>query len=396
MSITHYIENGDTSFDAVLYYGGFLLKKKDGLTLKTHIKKINNVNSTNTENNYNYYYKLSGGSNSIVYEENDIEIFVFEINPPSYDEGQCKFVETYKISIKALDTTIIEKFIQSAQSFYDEHIRSCKKDKEKVNVYMWDEYIWEILHKNPKRDLKTLYFENSFLDNIKNRIDKFIDSKTEERYKELGIPYKLNMLFEGLPGTGKTSLIYGLASYYNMNIAILNFDKDITDTILLKCLKRLPENTILILEDIDVLFKERKEHDTLKSQITFSGLLNSLDGIGSPYKQITIMTTNYKCNLDKALRRPGRVDMTLNFTYSTKKQAQKMFNSFFPKHTEHFKEFYEVIRNIKYTTATLQQYLFQYFNLDDEINIKDVIENLDELKELANEHSYDNQLNVYI
>ena len=30
----------------------------------------------------------------------------------------------------------------------------------------------------------------------------------------------MNVLFEGYPGTGKTSLIYGLASHFDMNIAM--------------------------------------------------------------------------------------------------------------------------------------------------------------------------------
>jgi hypothetical protein len=398
-SIKYYIERESLSYDPVLFYGANLKDSKDGLVIKSILKKINNVNSDSDKKNYSYFYKLSvkDGGHSFTYNDTPMIVELIKVSEPIYDEHQNMFLEHYKVMIQGKDEDTIKSFLGDAQIFYDEHIRSCKKDIEKVNIYMWDEYIWEILQKTPKRKLETLYFENKFLDDLKNRISKFLDNKTEERYKNLGIPYKLNLLFEGLPGTGKTSLIYGLASHFNMNIAILNFDKDITDSVLMKCLKRLPENTILILEDIDVLFKERKENDTMKSQISFSGLLNSLDGIGSPYKQIVIMTTNYKCNLDKALQRPGRVDISLNFTYSTKKQTQKMFNSFFPNHTKRFSDFYEEIRNLQFTTAMLQQYLFQYFNFidEDDIDIEKVINNVEILKNISTEHSYDSNKNLY-
>ena len=78
------------------------------------------------------------------------------------------------------------------------------------------------------------------------------------------------------------------------------------DKSLFRALKCMPEKTILLLEDIDVLFKERKENDNFKSSLSFSGLINGLDGCGSVNKQIIFMTTNYVCNLDCALKRPGR------------------------------------------------------------------------------------------
>ncbi len=44
------------------------------------------------------------------------------------------------------------------------------------------------------------------------------------------------------------------------------------------------------------------------SDVTFSGLLNVLDGVASSEERLIFMTTNYLERLDPALIRPGRVD----------------------------------------------------------------------------------------
>jgi chaperone BCS1 len=70
-------------------------------------------------------------------------------------------------------------------------------------------------------------------------------------------------------------------------------------------------HSIILLEDIDGIFKGRESVQEAKenrSQVTFSGLLNALDGVRSQEGRILIMTTNHKEHLDPALMRPGRAD----------------------------------------------------------------------------------------
>ena len=122
--------------------------------------------------------------------------------------------------------------------------------------------------------------------------------------------------------------------------------------------------------------------------MSFSGLLNSLDGIGHIDKLIVCMTTNCYMVLDKALVRPGRVDLNIGFKYSNKRQIKTMFEKFLPKQKDKFTEFYKQIKNLKITTAVLQQYLFGH--IKDE-NILDYIE---ELEKLANENDYDKNKEV--
>ena len=43
--------------------------------------------------------------------------------------------------------------------------------------------------------------------------------------------------------------------------------------------------------------------------ISFSGLLNALDGVGAQEGRIIVLTTNHRAKLDAALIRPGRIDV---------------------------------------------------------------------------------------
>ena len=91
------------------------------------------------------------------------------------------------------------------------------------------------------------------------------------------------------------------------------------DNNFMRAIRRLPKKCILVLDDIDALFKERKSNDGMKNALSFSALLNTLDGLAYRQGLITFMTTNYLCNLDSALKRPGRIDKIYSFQLASKK-----------------------------------------------------------------------------
>jgi chaperone BCS1 len=71
-----------------------------------------------------------------------------------------------------------------------------------------------------------------------------------------------------------------------------------------------------------------------KSSVTFSGLLNALDGVASSEERIIFMTTNHFSHLDPALIRPGRVDLQEFLDDAQGEQAKRLFVKFYSPSTD--------------------------------------------------------------
>lgn len=327
------------------------------------------------------FKNLGQGTFKLKYKDVDIYISVNRIGNPVGLDNTSKIHSEIYMYIDKSKTYILEEFFEDSSKFYVDNVLDKKKEHNKTTIYVWDDY-WETIEKRVGRKLSTIYLggnETKIYDKIKH----FLSDGTKKLYTDLGIPYKLNLLFHGYPGTGKSSLIFSLASELNMDVALLHFVRDMSDLDFMRALRKIPVNTILVLEDIDVLFEERKKGDENKTGISFSGILNSLDGISHLEDQIIFMTTNCKMVLDKALTRPGRIDMDVEFKYSTKKQIKTMFEKFIPSQKDKFDEFYKSIKHLKLTTAILQHYLFG------NIYCENILDTIDDLKHIYSNNTYE-------
>lgn len=155
-----------------------------------------------------------------------------------------------------------------------------------------------------------------------------------EWYQERGIPWRRGYLLHGPPGTGKTSLIRAVAGELDLDIAMVSVSSGrIDDTALAGLLGSAPANAILVIEDVDAIFTDRDAGDGA-GKVTFSGLLNAVDGVLGQEGHLLFMTTNHLERLDPALIRPGRIDYTLAAKVLDKDCARRMFLRFFPGETE--------------------------------------------------------------
>ena len=64
-------------------------------------------------------------------------------------------------------------------------------------------------------------------------------------------------------------------------------------------------------------------------KISLSGLLNALDGVGAQEGRLLFATTNRYETLDAALRRPGRMDVHVEFKLASQYQASGLFKRFY-------------------------------------------------------------------
>lgn len=248
---------------------------------------------------------------------------------------------------------ILDEFVIEAK----EYCKDKKDDKIVVNLYKAG-CGWIRQSELMKRDLDTIYIDKREKDNIVGDLDNFFSEK--EDYKKFGIPYKRVYLFSGIPGSGKTSFIFALASKFKKNISIISFSSSMDDATFMNAIRFIDDTSILLLEDIDCLFISReKRSETNSSMVTFSGLLNVLDGIGRKEGLLTFMTTNHYERLDDALKRPGRIDYILKFSFSKKEQVKDIFNKFLPLQENNFENFYKSVNKFEVTMALLQKFLFE-------------------------------------
>lgn len=70
------------------------------------------------------------------------------------------------------------------------------------------------------------------------------------------------------------------------------------------------------------------------STVSLAGLLNALDGLHAGEGRIVVMTTNRRDRLDKALIRPGRIDVEVPFVHTTSEQLRDLFTMFYSSYEE--------------------------------------------------------------
>jgi SpoVK/Ycf46/Vps4 family AAA+-type ATPase len=241
----------------------------------------------------------------------------------AFDYGsEPKFYQ--ELALESSSEEKIKSFIEEAKIEFDKKGREFEKYEKELLVITWDGGCWTDEYKTPKRSNKSIYLPDDSYQKIIQDLKTFYDNG--ERYKELDIPHTRTYMFHGIPGTGKTSTIYTIATELNKNIAIIDFsDKDVCDSCIRRALYKLPNDTVLCLEDIDSLFSEDRKSD--KSTITFSGILNILDGVIKNTGLVIFMTTNLLKKLDDAAMK-RRVDYYLKFDLMKKEQIINMFSRF--------------------------------------------------------------------
>lgn len=324
--------------------------------------------------------------------------------------------------------------VQHLQSF----VETCNADYERkmanklgTHRYFFDQVVQSKMKGSMQNTLpnthllytKTKFTTNRNFDNVFFEERKQVQERTKfflehrEWYDKKGIPYTLGFLFHGPPGCGKTSTVKAIAAegrrhiiniqlseiktkaqlqhlFFNDDIHVYNGtntekytipvserlyvieDIDAMGDAVLRREWKKPSPVVKLKSEEDAWLDRQKEAE--KETLDLSFLLNLLDGTLEANGRILIITTNFPERIDRALIRPGRVDMIIHFKRCNRAVMQEMVNSFFDTEDVLLPE--DSSLDGKWSPAEVNQILFRNFGHPEKA--------VDELVKLTREDLY--------
>jgi mitochondrial chaperone BCS1 len=214
---------------------------------------------------------------------------------------------------------------------------SANQSQDFIDVYLY-RYSWQKVARKAKRPLDTVVLPTAQKDRIVASIQSFLFSK--DWYGKMGIPYRKGLMFYGVPGTGKTSLVLALAGVFDLRVYSINLGSVESDQDLVNAITSIPEKSLLLIEDIDAAIASDRStgNEEKENPVTLAGLLNAIDGVFSRDGRLLVMTTNHPEKLDAALTRPGRVDLKEEIGLLDSPEILTMCKQFLEDRGEQFAE----------------------------------------------------------
>lgn len=251
-------------------------------------------------------------------------------------DNRMRLDEQLEVTIFSRSTALLSELVAEARR---------QVEPGYVQVFMSETGgYWASAVKRRARDLDTVFANAATKDDIAGRITWFLAN--EDWYRQRGITYKLVFLLHGEPGTGKTSLIHGMASAFGMSLCAVSGSIAGIDHLL----RSVPGDSFVVIEDIDALTVDRDDGSddvdlvgkavagppvrpaaSAAARSALQVLINTLDGLGTPHGLILFITTNHLDHLDRALVRPGRVDCEVLVERLDRASTVAMFMAFYGK-----------------------------------------------------------------
>lgn len=244
------------------------------------------------------------------------------------DSGIMRMLIPESITLEVLtrDRGVIRRLLEDARAL------SYPPDELRTKVYSAWYREWRLAVKRRARPLDSVIMKAGIMESVLATIQTFLTS--ERWYVEHGVPYRLGIELYGPPGSGKSSLVAALASHFQMDIAVLDLAADnLDDAGLNVLLSTVPPGSFLLIEDIDCIFNGRERAGEAHNNLTFSGLLNAIDGVAAAEGRVMFLTSNRHDVLDAALVRPGRVDVRFEIGVADADQIMRMYRRFHPHAT---------------------------------------------------------------
>lgn len=215
----------------------------------------------------------------------------------------------------------IFKLLTEVYTFGLEEERRQREEKKAIKLYEHNSYgEW-----NSKKIISGKKFDKLFFAQKQSLIadlDGFLAKK--DLYEKAQIPFKRGYLFYGSPGNGKSSIAYAIAEHLKYDVYMINPATLIPENFN-TAFNNIPSNSIVLIEDIDSFYNQRKPINNNK--VNYSTFINALSGVEKKENIITVFTTNHIENLDPALIRAGRCDLRLCLENPSKEIIEEFLSS---------------------------------------------------------------------
>jgi len=161
------------------------------------------------------------------------------------------------------------------------------------------------------------------LDMLDRNVAGFIAAR--EQLKSLQFQVRKGLLFYGAPGTGKTHTIHYLASQLPNHTTLLITAEQVGLLGEYFRLARFLQPSMMVIEDVDLIARERTHMHGPGEEALLNKLLNEMDGLREDAEVLFILTANRPDQIEPALAsRPGRIDQAIEFPLPDEEGRQKL------------------------------------------------------------------------
>lgn len=258
--------------------------------------------------------------------------------------------------LETLTITVLLGKVPSIMAWIEEG-RDAARNKDRIGpgLHILRGDYWDEVGDIPRRSIETVLVDDDRVAKLLADLRWFYGAN--DWYAARGVPWRRGYLLHGPPGTGKSSLIRALASELGLDIAMLDVGRaTLTDDDLREAMISAPGGTIIAIEDVDAVFTQREVAEK-RAGISFSGLLNAIDGVAAQEGRALIMTTNHIERLDPALIRPGRADVHVELGHINATTARHLFERFFPAEPDLARQFEMQLGAGRCSPAQIQAWL---------------------------------------
>jgi len=168
------------------------------------------------------------------------------------------------------------------------------------------------VHRLPGVKREEIILSQSTLELLERNVLRFVQHRP--KLAKIGQSTKKGLLFHGPPGNGKTHTIRYLAACLKGHTSLLITAEQMGLLSEYMTLARLLQPSMVVIEDVDMIARERTQMDSPCQESLLNKLLNEMDGLREDADILFILTTNRPADLEQALSaRPGRIDQAIEF-----------------------------------------------------------------------------------